>query len=48
MNIKGMSVAGLLREIIVTVNYEGYLKESQKDWTARFASRISFLEPPNQ
>ena len=42
MNIKGMSVANLLREIIVAVDYEEYLKESQKDWTARFVPRMSF------
>lgn len=42
MNIKGMSVANLLREIITAVNYEEYLKESQKDWTARFVARLSF------
>jgi hypothetical protein len=42
MNIKGMSVANLLREIIVAVNYEEYLKESQKDWTARFVACMSF------
>jgi hypothetical protein len=44
MNIKGMSVANLLREVIVAVNYEGYLKESQRDWTARFVVRVSFLQ----
>ena len=41
MNIKGMSVAKLLREVIVAVNYEEYLKESQKDWIARFVARMS-------
>ena len=40
MNIKGMSVVNLLREIIMAVNYEEYLKESQKDWTARFVTRF--------
>ena len=42
MNIKGMSVANLLREIIIAFNYEEYLKESQKDWTARFVARMSY------
>jgi len=49
MNIKGMSVANLLREIIMAVNYEEYLKESHRDWTARFAAHSSFPrthEPP--
>ena len=50
MSDNGMSVANLLREIIVAVNYEDYLKESQKDWTARFVTRIPFpriIEPMN-
>lgn len=42
MNIKGMNVANLLRETIVAVKYEEYLKESQRDWTARFVARMSF------
>ncbi len=41
MNLKGMSVANLLRETIMAVNYEDHLKESQKDWTARFVVRMS-------
>jgi hypothetical protein len=39
--IKGISVADLLREVIVAVKYEEYLKESQKDWAARFAALMS-------
>ena len=48
MTVQGMSVANLLREVIVAVNYEEYLKKSQKDWTARFAVRMSLprtIEP---
>jgi hypothetical protein len=37
-----MSVANLLRETIVAVNYDDYLKESQKDWVARLAVVMSF------